>query len=147
MCVDNAEKQASSKRSLKAKRTANRKKVLLVDDSITTLFMEQMVVGQSPHLQVLTAIDGEQAVRIALEEKPDLIVMDAVMPRMNGLQACRAIRAAADTSAIPIILVITRDEDDEVHGGYASGCTGYITKPIDPIELAAVVQKHTKGKA
>jgi CheY-like chemotaxis protein len=118
------------------------RKVLLVDDSVTTLFMEQMILGVAPHLQLLTAVNGEEAVRLALEEKPDLIVMDAVMPRMNGLQACRAIRSAEETKGIPIILVTTRGEDDADLGGFASGCTGYLTKPINAAELIAVVEEH-----
>lgn len=145
VCVDNAEKAASAERSLE--RTPKQKKVLLVDDSITTLFMEQVILSQSRHLHLLTAVDGEEAVRIALEERPDLIVMDAVMPRMNGMQACRAIRAAAETKHTPIILVVPRGEDDAMHGGYASGCSGYITKPIDPAELVEVVEEHLRGKA
>jgi DNA-binding response OmpR family regulator len=125
-----------------AKNLARTRKVLLVDDSVTTLFMGQVILGTAQHVHVLTAVDGEEAVRIALEEKPDLIVMDAVMPRMNGLQACRAIRLAAETREIPIILVTSRGEDDSEHGGYASGCTGYITKPFQSDELLALVKEH-----
>jgi two-component system phosphate regulon response regulator PhoB len=91
---------------------------------------------------LLTASDGEEAVRMALEERPDLILMDVVMPRMNGVQACRTIRASAELNGIPIILVITRGEDDDVIGGYASGCTAYITKPLNPAELLALVEAH-----
>jgi CheY-like chemotaxis protein len=118
------------------------KKVLLVDDSVTTLLMERMILGGSPDLSLLTAGDGEEAVRLALEEKPDLILMDVVMPRMNGVQACRAIRSLPELREIPIILVTTRGEDDKTVGGYASGCTGYINKPLNPAELIALVEAH-----
>jgi len=118
------------------------KKVLLVDDSVTTLLMERMILGESPDLALFTAGDGEEAVRIALEEKPDLILMDVVMPRMNGVQACRAIRSLPEICDVPIILVTTRGEDDNVVGGYASGCTGYISKPLSPVELIALVEAH-----
>ena len=121
---------------------ARTKKILLVDDSLTTLLMERAILGESPNLVLLTASDGEQAVRMALEEKPDLILMDVVMPRMNGVQACRTIRASAELNGTPIILVITRGEDDDVIGGYASGCTAYITKPLNPAELIALVEAH-----
>ena len=143
VCIENADKEAS--RELDG--ATPRRKVLLVDDSITTLFMEQMVLSRSANVDVLTAVDGEEAVRIALAERPDLIVMDAVMPKMNGVQACRAIRAAETTRDIPIILVIARDEDDSHHGGLASGCTGYVTKPIDAVQLAAAVHKVLQSKA
>jgi len=118
------------------------KKVLLVDDSVTTLLMERTVLGESAELALFTAADGEEALRIASAETPDLVLMDVVMPRMNGVQACRAMRSLAGLEAIPIILVAARGEDDQVIGGYASGCTGYITKPLNPAELIAVVEAH-----
>ena len=127
---------------MNVKAPAGTKKILLVDDSLTTLLMERAILGESPELTLFTASDGEEAVRIALEKKPDLILMDVVMPRMNGLQACRMIRASAELNGTPIILVITRGEDDDVIGGYASGCTAYITKPLNPAELVAVVEAH-----
>jgi DNA-binding response OmpR family regulator len=99
--------------------------------------MERTVLSESPNLTVFTASDGEEAVRIAQEEKPDLIVMDVGMPRMTGVQACRRIRSLAEINGIPIILVTTRGEDDDVIGGFASGCTAYITKPVNPAELVA----------
>ena len=101
-----------------------------------------MILGESPNLVLLTASDGEEAVRIALEEKPYLILMDVVMPRMNGVQACRTMRLFRELSGIPIILAITRGEDDKVIGGYASGCTAYITKPLNPAELIALIEAH-----
>jgi DNA-binding response OmpR family regulator len=142
MCVENA--ASGEPLIMGAGRTTKRKKVLLVDDSAFTLFIEQMLLSQSTHIDIVTAIDGEQAVRIALAEKPDLIVMDVVMPRMNGVQACRAMRSAVDTRETPIILVITRDEDDAMVGGYASGCTGYLHKPINPSDFMAVIQQHLR---
>jgi two-component system, OmpR family, alkaline phosphatase synthesis response regulator PhoP len=124
-------------------RGACSKKILLVDDSATTLTtLAQMIIRASPSVSLITAVNGEEAVRIALQEKPDLILMDVVMPRMNGLQACRAIRASAEANHIPIILITTLGEDDNVLRGYASGCTGYIIKPFNPPELIALVRAH-----
>src|SRR4051812_36747002 len=119
-----------------------RKKILLVDDSVTTLLLERVILGESPHLTLLTAGDGEEAVRVALKEKPDLILMDVMMPRMNGVQACRTIRSSAELNSTPIILVVTRGEDDGAIGGFASGCTAYITKPLNPAELVVLVEAH-----
>lgn len=119
------------------------KKVLLVDDSATSLaMMERMILGASPRLNLLMAVNGEEAVRVALQEKPDLILMDVVMPRMNGLQALRALRATADTHHIPVILITTHGENDDVLGGYASGAAGYLIKPLNPSELIALVHTH-----
>ena len=67
---------------------------------------------------------------------------DVVMPQMNGLQACRAIRSSAVTKEIPVILVTTRGEEDSVLRGYESGCVAYITKPFNGAELMALVKAH-----
>jgi len=130
------------KRTALSTTPARIRKVLLEDDSVTTLLMERTVLGESAELALFTASDGEEAVRVAAEERPDLVLMDVVMPRMNGVQACRAIRSLAGLEAIPIILVAARGEDDDAIGGYASGCTAYITKPLNPAELIAVVEAH-----
>lgn len=118
------------------------RKILLVDDSVTTLLMERAILEETAGLVLFTAGDGEEAVRIAVEEKPDLILMDVVMPRMNGVQACRKMRSSPGLKGVPIILVIARGEDDQVIGGYASGCNGYLTKPLNPVELTAMVEAH-----
>ncbi len=118
------------------------KKILLVDDSVSTLFMAQVILGETLGLHLVTALNGEEAVDVALREKPDLILMDIVMPRMNGLQACRAIRCRAETKEIPVILVTTRGEDGDNLHGYESGCTAYITKPFNGAELVALVRAH-----
>jgi CheY-like chemotaxis protein len=118
------------------------RKVLLVDDSEFTLLTELMILRGSPYVRLITAANGEEAVRLALEERPDLILMDVVMPRMNGVQACRVIRSSPEICRIPIILVTARGEKDDVIGGFASGCTGYITKPVNPQELIALVEQY-----
>jgi len=115
---------------------STKKKILLVDDSQTVLLMEKMILSKGPYA-VVTANDGEEAVRKAAAEKPDLILLDVVMPKMNGFEACRALRAQSDTSTTPIIMVTTRGEEANVETGYASGCTDYITKPINGPELLA----------
>jgi DNA-binding response OmpR family regulator len=117
----------------------NRKKLLLVDDSKTILLMERMILGNGV-FELVTALDGEEAVQKARAELPDLILMDVVMPRMNGFEACRQIRAHAETSQIPIIMVTTRGEIESIEAGYESGCADYVIKPIDGLELLAKVQ-------
>jgi DNA-binding response OmpR family regulator len=111
-----------------------KKKILLVDDSQTVLLMEKMILSKGPYTLV-TANNGEEAVARATAEKPDLILMDVVMPKMNGFEACRALREKAIDA--PIIMVTTRGEEPNVETGYASGCSDYITKPINGPELLA----------
>jgi two-component system, OmpR family, alkaline phosphatase synthesis response regulator PhoP len=117
----------------------NRKKILLVDDSITTLMMEQMVLR--PHAyDIVTAKNGREAVATAAREIPDLILLDVVMPEMNGFEACRQIRQDSATSGIPIIMVTTKGEEHNVETGFQSGCSDYITKPINGSELVQKVR-------
>ncbi len=112
------------------------KKVLLVDDSSTVLMMERMVLKKRSY-EILTASNGEEGVRRALAERPDVILMDVIMPEMNGFEACRRLRQEEATRDIPIIMVTTRGEQVNVETGFESGCNDYITKPVDPLELLA----------
>jgi CheY-like chemotaxis protein len=111
-----------------------KKKILLVDDSKTALMIEKMLLGKASY-EVITANDGHEGVQKALSERPDLILMDVVMPTMTGLQACRVLRTHDATKTTPIILVTTRGERETVEEGYASGCNDYVTKPINGLEL------------
>jgi DNA-binding response OmpR family regulator len=113
-----------------------RKKILLVDDSATILMMEKMILAKEPY-DLVTAKDGQEAVAKALSERPDAILLDVVMPRMTGFQACQAIRAQEGTRDIPIIMVTTRGEAENVESGFEHGCNDYVTKPIDSVELLA----------
>jgi CheY-like chemotaxis protein len=122
------------------------KKILLVDDSATVLMMERMVLA-SEGVELFTAKNGLEAQQKAKQERPDLILMDVVMPQVDGLQACRAIRADPDTKHIPIIMVTTRGENTNVEDGYQSGCSEYITKPINSAELLRMVRHYLGGKS
>ena len=118
-----------------------RKKILLVDDSRTSLFMEQMILKKGPYDLVL-ASDGAEGVSKAESERPDLILMDVVMPKMTGFEALRELRARESTCDIPVIMVTTRGEGENVETGFASGCTDYLTKPIDAVALLAKVRNY-----
>ena len=116
-----------------------RKKILLVDDSSTVLLMERMILSKNQY-DVVTAKDGVEGIEKAVAERPDLILMDVVMPRMDGFEACRKLREQDDTKAIPVIMVTTRGELASVETGYAAGCNEYVTKPINGLELLAKVR-------
>jgi CheY-like chemotaxis protein len=121
------------------------KKILLVDDSTTTLLMEQMILRNYTRYESVTAADGLEAINRAIEEKPDLVLMDVVMPRMNGFEACKRMRLEEGLQETPIILVTTRGEEQYVEAGYQSGCNDYITKPIDSRELVALLDSYLGG--
>ncbi len=116
-----------------------RKKILLVDDSNTILMMEKFILANGPW-DLITAANGEEAIRKASDEHPDLILLDVIMPKMGGFDVCRMIRGNKETESIPIIMVTTRGEAANVEAGWANGCTDYIMKPINSIELLAKVR-------
>jgi DNA-binding response OmpR family regulator len=118
------------------------KKVLLVDDSTTTLMMEEMILKQRTTYECITAKDGMDAISRAVVEAPDLVLMDVVMPRLNGFEACKRMRMEKSLRDTPIILVTTRGEEEYVEAGFQSGCNDYITKPIDGFELVSLLQGY-----
>ena len=111
-----------------------KKKVLLVDDSNTVLMMEKMILAKGPY-QVVTARDGREAIEKAKSEQPDVVLLDVVMPNLDGLSACAAIRQQPETAHIPIVMVTTRGEEHNVETAFRNGCTDYVTKPINGVEL------------
>jgi DNA-binding response OmpR family regulator len=119
----------------------SKKKILVVDDSKTAMFMLTTILRKGPYT-VITADDGQRAVEVALSERPDLILMDVVMPRMTGYEACRELRRREETMLTPIILVTTRGEAENIETGFDCGCTDYLTKPISGPELLAKVRDH-----
>lgn len=116
----------------------NRKKILIVDDSPTQAMFAKMLLRDC--YDVVMARDGKEGVESALHEKPDLILMDVVMPRMTGFEAVEAIRKQETTKHIPIIMVTTRGEEPNVETGYEKGCNDYLTKPVVASELLAKVR-------
>ena len=119
----------------------DRKKILLVDDSSTVLLMEKMILSKSPY-DLVTASDGQEGLDKAVAERPDLILLDVVMPRMDGFEVCRRIRQRDEMRGVPVIMVTTRGELKSLETGYQSGCTDYITKPINGLELLSKVKNY-----
>lgn len=120
-------------------------RVLIVDDSPTETFKITEVLQKSGH-DVLTASGGEEGVAIAKKELPDLVLMDVVMPGINGFQATRQITKNASTSHIPVIIVSTKDQETDRLWGKRQGAKGYLTKPIDAPALAKAVEEALAAK-
>jgi CheY-like chemotaxis protein len=118
------------------------KKILLVDDSKTALMMERAILEKRTSYQCVTASDGLDAVNKATDERPDLVLMDVVMPRMNGFEACKKMRELPATREIPIVLVTTRGEEAYMEAGFTSGCNDYLTKPVNGDELIKLLQSY-----
>jgi len=96
--------------------------------------MAQMALAGESFLLV-TAKDGVEALDQARRHHPDLILLDIVMPRMDGFEVCQRLRAEAETRETPILMITTRGEEANVERGYEVGCTDYICKPFIPSEL------------
>ena len=113
-------------------------KVLIVDDSPTQLQGLRLIVEKLGH-SVVTAEDGSQGVEVCKREMPDLVLMDVVMPNLNGFQATRQISKDAKTSHIPVILVTTKDQETDKVWGMRQGAKAYITKPFTETQLIEVI--------
>lgn len=120
------------------------KTILLVDDSATSRMKSRMIFGETKEYEFISACDGKEGVEMALQRRPDLILMDVEMPRMTGIEACRVLREHAETRNTPIILLTMRGEDPAVKLGFDSGCTEYMLKPIKEDKLIAVLKKYLK---
>lgn len=113
-------------------------KVLVVDDSPTEIFQFKNLLEGLGH-EVITADNGEEGVAKATESQPDLILMDIVMPGMNGFQATRKISRADETKHIPVIIVSSKDQETDKVWGERQGAKGYITKPVNKEKLVALI--------
>lgn len=113
-------------------------RILIVDDSPSQLAGIRRIVEKLGH-QPLTAEDGQAGVDAANRELPDLILMDVVMPNLNGFQATRSISREATTKHIPVVLITTKDQETDRIWGMRQGARGYLTKPFTEDELADVI--------
>ena len=118
------------------------RKILLVDDSSTARMAARMLFAHHEFYELTSACDGKEGVEKAISELPDLILMDIEMPRMNGIEACKLLKENAATRNIPVVLLTMRGEDSFVRQAYASGCSDFLTKPVNEQKLATVVKRH-----
>jgi twitching motility two-component system response regulator PilH len=119
-------------------------RILIVDDSPSQLMGMKRIVEKLGH-EALTAEDGAAGVEAAKAQKPDLILMDVVMPNLNGFQATRAISKEPTTAHIPIVLVTTKDQETDKVWGMRQGAKAYITKPFNENQLIEVIQGLLAG--
>jgi DNA-binding response OmpR family regulator len=113
--------------------------ILAADDDEDILELVTFRLERSGYT-VVQARDGEEAWRLALDKKPDLAVLDVMMPKLNGFELTRRLRAEEATSRLPIILLTARAQDLDVQQGFEAGADDYIRKPFSPQELRARVQ-------
>ena len=113
-------------------------KILVVEDSPTYL---QKIAGfiQDLGYKVVTAIDGEEALEKAVTEKPNLMVLDVILPKKNGFQVCRQLKTSPDTQDIKILMMTSKSQDSDRFWGLKQGADEYMTKPFDDNELMTTI--------
>ena len=114
-------------------------KILIVDDSPTEIHVLSTIL-ESNGYQVVTAESGESGVSVAKQELPDLVLMDVVMPGLNGFQATRQLKKDPATAHIPVVIVTTKDQETDKIWGMRQGAKDYLTKPVDEGNLINTIQ-------
>ena len=114
-------------------------KLLVVDDSPTELHLMKSVLSRHGY-QVLEASSGDQGVAMSVEYLPDLVLMDIVMPGLNGFQATRQISRNKKTAHIPVVIVTTKNQETDRVWGERQGARGYLVKPIQEEELLGTIE-------
>ncbi len=115
------------------------KLVLVVDDEPEIRDVLRIIL-EAEGYQVLEAGDGLEAVQAAQQARPDLIILDIMMPRLDGLEALRRLEADPDTAGLPVIFLSVRSSDLDIMHGLEQGAVEYITKPFDPFQVARTVR-------
>jgi twitching motility two-component system response regulator PilH len=114
--------------------------ILIIDDSPFEI-RQFASVFEKKGFKVLTAENAQEGIQIAKDNKPDVIIMDVVMPGMNGFQATRQLHKNQETSEIPIIIVTTKDLEADISWGKRQGASDYLTKPVEDKMLLSTVNK------
>jgi two-component system alkaline phosphatase synthesis response regulator PhoP len=109
-------------------------KILVVDDEIYIVHILDFSLGMEGY-EVITALDGEQALEKAQAQHPDLIVLDIMMPKLDGYETCKALKADPATRGIPVILLSAKGRNMDQKIGFEVGADDYITKPFSPRKL------------
>lgn len=106
------------------------KKILIIDDERMLHAMLKPILG-AHGFDVASAMTGEEGLALAASERPDLILLDVMMPRMKGREVCARLKADPQTAPIPILFLTAKDSDDDVQAELAAGAVGHITKPVN----------------
>ena len=115
--------------------------ILIVDDSRTAIAVLKKTLEPTGY-SIISAADGEEGIDMAKLHKPDLILMDVIMPGLNGFQATRILRKEATTSGIPIIIISGNEQATEKFWGLRVGANGFLAKPVDRSELFHLLGEH-----
>ncbi|MBT8372679.1 MAG: response regulator [Desulfobacterales bacterium] len=119
--------------------------ILVVEDSPTYLRQTTQLLQKNDYTTI-SAMDGEEALEKAIQEHPDLIVLDIILPKKNGFQVCRQLKTSPDTQDIKIIMLTSKSQDSDRFWGLKQGADEYLTKPLDDDQLVTSVAELLKMK-
>ena len=119
--------------------------VIVVDDSISLRSMIAKLLKESG-LKVMEASDGVEGLEKILANPPDLVVLDIVMPRMNGYEVCRRLKSDKKTQGLPVVMCSSKSEEFDRYWGMKQGADAYIAKPFHPQELIGTVKQLLRSK-
>jgi len=119
-------------------------KILVVDDEVNITQILEFSIGAEGY-EVITAANGEEAIDKARREQPDLIILDIMMPKIDGYEACRILKANPLTKGIPVVLLTAKGRDIDKRLGYEVGATDYIIKPFSPNKLVDRIHELLVG--
>lgn len=122
------------------------RRILIAEDEPSIVLSLEFLLSEAGH-EVFTATTGADALKLAQERKPDLIVLDVMLPVVNGFEVCRTLRADPDFRGTRILMLTARGREQEVARGLALGANAYITKPFGTREFMKVVEDLLKGEA
>ena len=115
------------------------KKILLVDDDPGVHFIATPILIKLGYI-VISAKHGEQGLQLALNERPDLIILDVIMPGIKGRELCAKIKSYQVLKNIPVVFLTAKDSDDDIKAELDAGAMAHLTKPIDPSQLMSIVK-------
>lgn len=116
-------------------------KILIAEDSATAVEMLRRALAPLGHT-IVVATDGEDAEKMIRAERPDLLILDIIMPKINGFQLCRTLRSDPQFSRMPIIVITSMDRESDRYWGMKQGASEYLVKPVDPAVLVQKVQNY-----
>lgn len=121
------------------------RKILLAEDEVDIQKVARMSLQFHGKVDVVVAANGEECLQLAERESPDVILLDAMMPKLDGYETCRRLKANPATKDIPVIFLTARAQEYEARQGLALGAIGYLTKPFDPATLHAKIVELVEG--
>ncbi len=116
-------------------------KILVVDDEPMIVRLMEFILARQGH-QMLAAVNGEEALEKIRAHKPDLVLLDIMMPRIDGYEVAQQLRADPETARLPIIMLSAKAQGEDIRRGAEVGVDAYVTKPFSPEHLVQVVTEH-----